>query len=59
MIMPEAFVPYEWLSILARTCARNNMAVITGVEHIKAKNKIFNLTAVILPYFFLHKSVPI
>lgn len=50
LIMPEAFVPYEWLSILARTCARNNMAVITGVEHIKAKNKIFNLTAVILPY---------
>ncbi len=50
LIMPEAFVPYEWLSTLARTCARNNMAVVTGVEHIKVENKIFNLTAIILPY---------
>lgn len=58
LIMPEAFVPYEWLSTLARTCARNNVAVVTGVEHIKYNyqnkdennNKIYNFTAVILPY---------
>ena len=55
LVMPEAFVPFEWLSTLARTCARNNLAVITGIEHIKFsndsdKNNIFNLTAVILPY---------
>lgn len=50
LIMPEAFVPYEWLSTLARTCARNNLAVVTGVEHIKYNEKVFNYTAVILPY---------
>lgn len=50
IIMPEAFMPFEWLTTVARTCARNNLALITGVEHIKIGEKIFNLTAVILPY---------
>ncbi len=50
LIMPESFVPFEWLSTLARTCARNNLAIVTGVEHIKYDKKIFNFTAVILPY---------
>lgn len=50
LIMPEAYVPFEWLSTVARTCARNNIAIVTGIEHIKMENNIFNLTAVILPY---------
>lgn len=50
LIMPEAYVPFEWLATVARTCARNNIAIVTGVEHIKIGTKIFNLTAVILPY---------
>lgn len=50
LIMPEAYVPFEWLATLARTCAKNNLAIITGVEHIKHKDKVYNFTAVILPY---------
>lgn len=50
LIMPEVFIPFEWLTTVARTCARNNLALITGVEHIKIDEKVFNLTAVILPY---------
>ena len=62
LVMPEAYLPIEWLSTLARTCAKNGMAVITGVEHVKVpafemkescKKKdtvIYNLTAVILPF---------
>lgn len=50
VIMPEAFIPFEWLPTVARTCARNNIALVTGVEHVKIGNSIFNLTAVILPY---------
>lgn len=50
LVMPEAYVPFEWLSTLARTCAKNNLAVVTGVEHIKMGGKIFNFTAIILPY---------
>ena len=50
VIMPEAFMPFEWLAMVARTCARNNLALVTGVEHIKIGGKVFNLTAIILPY---------
>ncbi len=50
LVMPESFMPYEWLSTLARTCARNKLAVVTGIEHIKYNGYIFNLTATILPY---------
>ncbi len=50
LIMPEAYLPYEWLATLARTCARNNLAIITGIEHIKIDRKVYNFTAVILPY---------
>ena len=50
LIMPEAYLPFEWLAIVARTCAKNNLAVVTGIEHMKVGTRIFNLTAVILPY---------
>lgn len=50
LIMPEAYMPFEWLTTVARTCARNNLAIVTGIEHIKIGTRVFNLTAVILPY---------
>lgn len=50
LIMPEAYVPFEWLPTLARTCAKNKLAIVTGVEHVKVGRKIFNFTATILPY---------
>lgn len=50
LIMPEAYVPFEWLATLARTCAKNNMAVVTGVEHVKFEKDMYNYTAIILPY---------
>lgn len=58
LIMPEAYVPFEWLSVITRTCAKNNIAIVAGVEHIIHSKKIrgkevkcvYNFTAVILPY---------
>lgn len=50
LIMPEAYVPFEWLATVARTCARNSLAIVTGIEHIKMGAQVFNLTAIILPY---------
>lgn len=50
LIMPEAYMPFEWLATVARTCAKNNLAIVTGIEHIKLGTKVFNLTATILPY---------
>ena len=50
LIMPEAYVPFEWLATVARTCARNDLAIVTGIEHVKVGTRVFNLTATILPY---------
>lgn len=55
LVLPESYWPFEWLPILARTCAKNRLAVVTGVEHLRVKNAsgrdaVYNLTAVILPY---------
>lgn len=50
VIMPEAFIPFEWLPVLARTCAKNQLAAITGVEHLVIHGIAYNLTAVILPF---------
>ncbi|MGL5972726.1 MAG: hypothetical protein ACRCZK_03280, partial [Oscillospiraceae bacterium] len=50
LVIPEAYVPIEWLPILARTAAKNKIAIVTGVEHIKVGVDVMNYTAVILPY---------
>lgn len=56
LVLPENFLPWEWLPDIARLCANNQMALITGVEHIVSgplgsrPRKVYNLTAVILPY---------
>ncbi len=57
LILPESYLPFEWLVTLARTCARSNIAVVTGIEHIKMSDKIYNLSAVVLPYQdYMNKS---
>ena len=54
LIMPESFLPFEWLNILARTCAKNNLAIVTGIEHmnhiVNGINRVYNFTATILPF---------
>ena len=50
LVLPESYLPFEWLPIVARTCAKNQIALITGIEHIRIDKKVINLTAIILPY---------
>lgn len=50
LVLPESYLPFEWLPIFARTCAKNQIAAVTGIEHIKYYNDVYNFTAVILPY---------
>lgn len=57
LVLPENYLPFEWLPILTRFCARNQMSIITGIEHVVSLNNnninrgvVYNLTAVILPY---------
>lgn len=50
LVMPECCVPIEWLEILSRTCAKNDLALVTGIEHVIARDKVYNLVAIILPF---------
>lgn len=51
LILPENYLPFEWIPNVSRLCANNQMGLITGIEHIRSiDSKIYNLTAAILPY---------
>lgn len=59
LVLPESYLPWEWIPYVSRLCANNQMGLITGIEHIvsprinktnKGLRKVYNLTAVILPY---------
>lgn len=52
LVLPESFLPMEWIPDISRLCANNQMALVTGIEHALSSDggKVYNLTAVILPY---------
>ena len=57
LVLPENFLPFEWLPVVARMCANNHIALVTGIEHIisqspnpNEKDYVYNLTATVLPY---------
>ena len=59
LVLPECYLPFEWIPVVSRLCAQNHLALITGIEHIlvdnseidgNIKGKVYNLTAVFLPY---------
>lgn len=57
LVLPECYVPFEWIPVISRICAQNQMALICGVEHVISpdnrqnnRGTVYNLTAIILPY---------
>ncbi len=48
--MGEAFVPFEWVSVLASKCASEGLGIIAGIEHMKADKFVYNHSVIILPY---------
>lgn len=56
LVLPESFLPWEWVPDIARICANNQIAVVTGIEHILSGKddtggkSVYNLTAIMLPY---------
>lgn len=57
LVLPENYLPFEWIPIVARLCADHQMAVVTGIEHIivgvgcgGSRGQVYNLTATLLPY---------
>lgn len=50
IVLPEGYLPVEWLPIFARTCAKNQIAAVVGLEHFVIGNTVYNITSTILPY---------
>lgn len=50
LVLPENYLPFEWLYLLEREAKKNGMAIITGIEHIKIHNEVYNLIASIFPF---------
>lgn len=49
LVMPEAYVPLDYLEILQQKAARHNMVIICGIEHIRKRDLVYNLTATLIP----------
>lgn len=49
-VMPEAYVPLRFLSLLNKKSAEKQMAIVCGLEHVVAKRKVWNLTCVLVPF---------
>jgi hypothetical protein len=56
-VLPENYVPFEWVSALAVRAAQEELAIVTGIEHIVAKPNVYNYTAVILPFKY-YNAIP-
>ena len=62
VVLPECYIPYEWIYRLVNWSANNQIAVITGIEHFATFGKtskdilphsncvVHNMAAIILPY---------
>jgi len=57
LVLPENYVPFDWLPALATRAARERLAIITGIEHLIVDKKVYNWTAVILPFKYF-KVIP-
>ena len=52
LVLPESYLPIEWLPIVMSISAKTQMAIVTGIEHVVSGDLVYNFTATILPYIF-------
>lgn len=50
LLLPEAFVPFDWLCAYADEARRKQRAMILGLEHFSLKNICYNLAITLLPF---------
>lgn len=50
LLFPEFFVPINLLSSLVKYSEKNHVLTLTGLEHIRIKNTVFNFIVTILPF---------
>ena len=49
LLLPEFFLPYEWLSSLAKYSERTQRLIVTGLEHWTSDNTVYNFIVTICP----------
>lgn len=50
LVMPEAYVPLQYLKLLSNKSASKQMLIICGIEHIVANGRVWNLTCMMIPF---------
>ncbi|MGI6320701.1 MAG: hypothetical protein ACOXZK_07055 [Bacteroidales bacterium] len=50
LLFPECFIPINLLTSLVKYSAKNQVLIITGLEHVKIKKTVFNFVVTILPF---------
>lgn len=50
LLLPEVFVPFDWLCAYADEARRKQRAMILGLEHFSLKNICYNLAITLLPF---------
>lgn len=55
LVMPEMYIPYEWIENIVKVSKDHQMAIIFGVEPIEHKGKIGNYIMMALPFIFNDK----
>lgn len=52
LVMPEMYIPYEWIENIVKVSKDHQMAIIFGVEPIEHQNGIGNYIMMALPFIF-------
>ena len=55
LVMPEMYIPYEWVEKIVKISKDHQMAIIFGVEPLEHENKIGNYIMMALPFLFNDK----
>lgn len=49
-VLPEFYIPFNWLDFIATFSKRHELAIVTGLEHFIHNGIAFNFIATILPF---------
>ena len=55
LVMPEMYIPYEWIESIIKISKDHQMAIIFGVEPIEHKDEIGNYLMMSLPFIYNDK----
>ena len=55
LLMPEMYIPYEWIDNIVNVAKDHQMAIIFGIEPIEHDNEIGNYIMMALPFIFNDK----